>query len=163
MKKTKNTILYVILGIVIMWLAYAIVSWTIRVVTNPAVAQITNRIVALVGIPETHAAYTESERDTFAEYSSRLQSAIEQLEAELRINNKVQVSSLQNIKSLVQSTSERLPDKDPAAASQNESAKRAVDMYLDIAIGDPTSTRKVSDAITNIATYIRSAKIERVE
>jgi len=162
MKKTKNIILYVIIGIVIMWLAYAIVNWTIRVVTNPAVAQMTQRIVASI-IPETHAAYTESERDTFMEYSSRLQAAIEELEAEFRIHEKVQVSSLQNVKNLVQLAHDRLPDKDPAAASQNESAKRAVDMYLDLAIKDPNSKRVVSEAISNTATYIRSAKIERVE
>lgn len=35
-KKGKNIILYVIIGIVIMWLAYALVDWTVTAVTKKA-------------------------------------------------------------------------------------------------------------------------------
>ena len=35
-KKAKNIILYVIVGIVIMWLAYAVVNWVITAVTRTA-------------------------------------------------------------------------------------------------------------------------------
>lgn len=35
-KKAKNIILYVIVGIVIMWLAYAIVNWTITTIAKSA-------------------------------------------------------------------------------------------------------------------------------
>ena len=35
-KKAKNIILYVIVGIVIMWLAYAAVNWIVTTVTRTA-------------------------------------------------------------------------------------------------------------------------------
>ncbi len=34
-KKAKNIITYVVVGIIIMWLAYGIVKWTINLVTGP--------------------------------------------------------------------------------------------------------------------------------
>lgn len=99
---------------------------------------------------------------SFAEYKSRVQVAIEELETELRIEKKVSTASIAKVKSLVQAASDRLPDKNPEDARVNDSAKRAVDMYLEMAARNPESTQTVGEAISKVANFINSAKIQAV-
>lgn len=63
MKKTKNIILYVIVGIITIWLAFSIVKWVINLVKPGAIVTNINWSV----IPST-SAYTESDLDTFEDY-----------------------------------------------------------------------------------------------
>lgn len=158
--QSKKTILYVAIGIIIIWLAYAIVSWIMRVTTGTITYHSPFKHITLIST--AHASYTENEQGTFSEYRSRIRAALEELEAEMRINKQVSTQNLSALKQLVQNASDRLPDKDPQVASQNESAKRGVDMYIDLAIQKPTSTSAVSDAIRNTAQYINSAKIDSI-
>lgn len=154
MKKTKNIIIYVIVGIVLIWLSFGIVKWVIALVKPTPSAYLENirATIARVLLPDAEA-YTESSSDTFKEYKSQIKVALENLEAELRVNGSVTVGSLQNIKSLVQAGYDRLPDNSDYATI-NSTAKRAVDMYIDIAIGSPKSTQKVGDAISKTTAFI---------
>jgi PKD repeat protein/type IV secretory pathway VirB2 component (pilin) len=154
MKKTKNIILYVIVGIVIMWLAFGIVKWVLSI-TNTTWWTSTPITWSLV--PEV-SAYTESDADTFRDYQWRLRTEIQKLEAELRVNGSVSAGSIQAIKTLVQWAFDRLPDNG-SFATENETAKRAVDMYLDIAARALNSNQKVGDAISKVAAFIDGAKI----
>ena len=66
-KKTRQIIIYVLLGIIIMWLAFPIVKWTINLVAPGG------RVVLDWSImPTVDAAYTESDADTFAEYKNKI-------------------------------------------------------------------------------------------
>lgn len=160
-KQSKSTILYVALGIIIIWLAYSIVSWIMRITTNQTAFNIF-RPFQIAWIDTAHASYTENERGTFLEYKSRIRSALEELEAEMRLNKQVSVSSLNALKQLVQQASERLPDRDPKTATENQSTKRAVDLAIDLAIQKPNSTSTISTAIRDTAKYINGAKIEKI-
>lgn len=92
-----------IVGIVIMWLAYAIVSWIITVIARNGSASSTPRQqYSWRIIDEARAAYTESDTDTFREYQNQLRTAIQKLESELKVNKSVSVGNLQGIKNLVQ-------------------------------------------------------------
>lgn len=158
MKKTKKIILYVIIGVIIMWLAYSIVKWAINLTKQTSFLSwnhITWNLVPGVS------AYTESDADTFRDYQERIRTAIQNLEAELRVNGSVTVSNIQSIKSLVQAAYDRLPDN-TEVATENATAKRAVDMYLDIAIKNPDSTQKVGDAISKTSAFIDGAKISSI-
>lgn len=76
-KKAKNTITYVVVGIIIMWLSYSIVRWVLDLITT------TSPVTGYhwMSVPETEAApYTENELDTFNEYQNRLKVASETIE-----------------------------------------------------------------------------------
>lgn len=152
MKKAKQIILYVVIGIVVMWLAYGIVNWTIKLITKTAQLDLF--------ITETYA-YSENQGDTFNTYKIKLQSGIEAMESELRVQGSVSQSSIQNVRNLVQEAYIRLPDT-PEYSSKNESAKRAVDMYLDLASKNPGSQTHVGNAISNVSRFISEAKIGQI-
>ena len=152
-KKAKNIIIYVIVGILIMWLAYGIVKWTLWVI-NPS----WNTTWSLIN--KTYA-YSDSDSDTFNEYRDRLRRSVQDLESELKVNGAVRIQSLQNIKSLVQDAYNRLPDTG-TFWSENDTAKRWVDMYIDIAIQNPRSTSAVANAISKIALFMDTAKINKI-
>lgn len=160
-KKAKNIILYVVVGIVIMWLAYALVNWVVtavwRTVSTDSWGKYTWSLV-----PEVSAAYSESDVDTFREYQNKLRIAIQDLESELKINKSVSTANIQNIKNLVQGAYDRLPDFGDAG-TQNDTMKRGVDRDLDIAMKNPGSTSQVGNAISSVSAFISSAKIETVE
>lgn len=147
-----------------MWLAWAIVNWVIGAVSVTARLQDTPEKQKYTWslVPEVSAAYTESETDTFREYQNKLRIAIQDLESELKLNKSVSVSNLQNIKSLVQAWYERLPDFGEAGTT-NDSIKRATDLAIDLAIKNPTSSSQVGNAISTVATFISSSKIESVQ
>lgn len=163
MKKTKNIILYVILGVILIWLSFGIVKWVIALVKPGSVTSIEHIKTSIwrIFLPETRAAYSENSSDTFKEYQSHIKVALENLEAELRVNWSVSVANLQNIKSLVQAWYDRLPDNSDFTTI-NSTAKRAVDMYIDIAIGNPKSTQKVGDAISKTSAFITGVKIGQI-
>ena len=96
MKKTRQIILYVVLGILIMWLAYPIVKWTINLIAPGG------RVTYDWSIIPGAQAYTESDVDTFAEYKNKIKEGINQMESELLLNRSVKVSTIQNVKNLIQ-------------------------------------------------------------
>jgi Type IV secretion system pilin/REJ domain len=157
MKKAKNIITYVIIGILIMWLAYSIVRWTTELINKTAFSQAKNSILANI-IPEAQA---NPWIGTFSEYKNKLRIAIQSLESDFRVNGQVSNGSILNIKDLVQSAYNRLPDIGDAGTA-NDTARRAVDMYLDLALKNPTSSNHVSNAISKVATFIDSANISTV-
>lgn len=48
------------------------------------------------------AAYTESDSDTFADYKNKIKEALGQMESEYTLNKTVNISTIQNVKNLVQ-------------------------------------------------------------
>ena len=124
-----------------MWVAYSIVSFITTAINKSARLDSQSKYSWSL-IPTVSAAYSESETDTFREYQNRLRIAIQELESELKINKSVNVSNIQNIKSLVQSGFDRLPDFGEAG-TQNDTMKRAVDRDLELAIKSPSSTSQV--------------------
>lgn len=166
LEDAKKTILYVALGMIMMWLAYSLVNFMMTFLNKTAHVENskTQNYYAFNILPTANAqGFTENELGTFAEYKNRVQVAIEELETELRIEKKVSEANIAKVKSLVQAAFERLPDKDPEAFRVNDSAKRAVDMYLGLASKTPDSTQAVGEAISKVATFINNAKIEAIQ
>ncbi|MBX9809839.1 PKD domain-containing protein [Candidatus Gracilibacteria bacterium] len=150
MKKTRQIIIYVIAGILVMWLAYPIVKWTTKLI-----------LVQGNIIPYATAAYTESDNDTFVEYKTKIREGLSQMESELMLNKSVSVSTIQNVKNLVQAGFDRLPDYGEAA-SVNKEAKQLVDTYLGLAIQNPTNSNHVGNAISRVASFLDRANIGRI-
>jgi hypothetical protein len=106
MKKTRSIITYVILGILIMWLAYPIVKWTINLVTRPGVP------TAFEWSMVDHAtAASESTTDTWADYRDRIRDGLSQMDREYAVNRVIQPTTLQNVKNLLSQGYDRLPEQ----------------------------------------------------
>lgn len=128
MKKAKNTILYVVVGISIMWLAYAIVEIILNI-ADPKKTVFQNYKNKIQWSIPTASAYTENDLNTFADYQKQLQAMMETLESEFRLGGSVSAGSVSQARSLIQEAYLRLPDN-PDDAVKNESAKRAVDLAI---------------------------------
>lgn len=157
MKKTRNIILYVILGVVLMWLARPIVIWVVDSISKSWKIAYEWSIAP----PANAVAYTESDADTYNEYRNKAKTAIELLENELRLNESVSTTSIQQVKTIIQGAYDRLPDYGEMG-SENDSAKRTVDSYLDLAMKNPTSTTHVGNAISRATSFIDRAKINQI-
>lgn len=165
LKNAKQTILYITLGMILMWLAYSIVGWIMGLINGKTAYNEKNEtFFAFNLIPTAHAqAYTESQNNTFAEYKNKIIVAAEEMEAELKVQKKVSTSTISNMKSLISQAFDRLPDKNPEAARQNESNKRLVEMYLDLAAKEPDSQQAVGTAISQAVAFAQNAKIETIQ
>lgn len=75
----------------------------------------------------------------------------------------VSVSSLQEAKRLVQAAALHLPDKDPTEAGNNESLRKATEMYIDIAIQTPNSYTEVGRAIQNMVAFAQNASVKSIQ
>ncbi len=137
-----------------MWLAYPIVKWTISII-SPTIAYEWSIV------PGASAAYTESDADTFAEYKDKIKEAINQMESELLVNRSVKISTIQNVKNLIQLGFDRLPDFGDSA-SINREAKQVVDTYLDLAIKNSDNSNHVGNAISRVASFLDKANITRI-
>jgi PKD repeat protein len=153
MKKTRQIIVYVILGITIMWLAYPIVKWTTDLLKKTAYEWSV--------FPVAMAAYTESDSDTFAEYKNKIKESINQMESEFVLNKSVSTTTIQNVKNLVQLGFDRLPDNGDAASTNRES-KQFVDTYLSLAIQNPTNSNHIGNAISRVASFLDKVSIGKI-
>lgn len=165
LKNAKQTILYIALGMFLMWLAYPIIQWIMGLINGKTAYSERNKtFFAFNIVPTVHAqAYSESQNGTFAEYKNKIIVAAEEMEAELKVQKKVSPNTISNMKSLIQQAFDRLPDKNPEAARQNESGKRLVEMYLDLAVKEPDSQQAVGTAISQAVAFAQNAKIETIQ
>lgn len=108
------------------------------------------------------AAYTESDNDTFATYKSKIESALQDLERDFRVNGSVTDDAIANIRSLVQEAYIRLPDT-PGDAEKNSTMKKWVDLYLDLAAKNKSSQTHISNAISQTWKFISEVQIKQIE
>jgi hypothetical protein len=157
MKKTRSIITYVILGILIMWLAYPIVRWTINLVTRP-------------GVPTTFewsmidqaTAASESATDTWAEYRDRIRDGLSQMDREYAVNRVIQPTTLQNVKNLVSQGYDRLPEQipgNPSAGQTNRDLRQQADTALELVGKNPNNSNYIGNAISRVANFLDRAVI----
>ncbi len=84
------------------------------------------------------------------------------MEREFRVNNVITDATLSNVRSLVQEAYNRLPDSGDTA-SKNDGLKKAVDLYLDLAAKNKTSTTNVQNAISQAMSFLSDAIILGIE
>lgn len=84
------------------------------------------------------------------------------MEREFRVNNVITDATLSNVRSLVQEAYNRLPDTGEIA-SKNDGLKKAVDLYLDLAAKNKTSTTNVQNAISQGTSFLSDATISGIE
>ncbi len=167
-KTARTSIIYVLIGIIVMWLAYAIVMLVIGVLKDsrnayvpPQKPYITFNLIAQAHAQDD-AIYSESEQGTFNEYKSRLNSKLQDLMAELRVNKEVNLSSLNEIKNLLEEAYKRLPDKSPTDMETNKGKKKLAIIAIDVAKRNPKSSNKVKDVVNTVWDFLWWAKISKI-
>jgi hypothetical protein len=153
-KKAKNIILYVGLGLIVIALAYPIVTFIFGIVNS--------RPSTAFHLVPTALAYTENDADTFDAYKKQLEAQGQILETEYRVNNKVAPASLQATRVMIQNAVDTLPDN-PDYQAINESAWRAIDLNMQLAEKSPASATNISNLISAIRTFTTSVKIDRIQ
>jgi PKD repeat protein len=107
------------------------------------------------------AVYSESINDTFLFYKQKLEWSIQDLEREFRVNGSVGAGTISTIRNLVNEAYIRLPDNGENA-NKNSSAKKSVDLYLDLAAKNNSSQTHVSNAAAQASRFLSQAKIEQI-
>ncbi len=118
-------------------------------------------IVPLLTNPVS-AAYTESDSDTFAAYKKKLEWALQDMERDFRVNGSVTSATISNVRNLVNECYIRLPDTKADDASRNDTMKKSVDLYLDLADRNKTSQTHIGNAIQQAGRFLSEAQIEQV-
>lgn len=169
-KKAKNIIIYIVVGISIMWLAYAIVSLIIEAIdwkNNSSIAKnsIERSFIALEEkfwfIVPSALAYTENDLNTFADDQKHLQAIMEIMESDFRLNKSVSSESINQAKAYISDAYNKLPDN-PDDAIKNSSAKRAVDLAIWLMEQNPSSWQYVGEGIGWIWQFLWAVHINHI-
>lgn len=115
---------------------------------------------SIVLIP-VNAAYIESDGDSFSGYKRKIESALQDMEREFRVNNTTSDATLSNLRNLIQEAYIRLPDSGESA-TKNDSLKKSTDLYLDLAAKNKTSSTHAQNAASQIARFISDAQIAQI-
>jgi PKD repeat protein len=107
------------------------------------------------------AAYVDNDANSFIYYKSKIQSSLQDLEREYRLNNSVTDSTLSNIKNLVQESYQRLPDGGDTGA-KNEWLKKSADLYLDLALKNKASSIHIQNAAAQVSSFVSEAQISEM-
>ncbi len=162
MKKAKKIIFGVVIGITLMWLAFAIVTWVTTAVTRTTSygADSKSWISQYLTIPEV-SAYTENDIGTFDEYKKRLESSLFDIENEVKTNGVVSASTLSTVRANLQNAYRALPDN-PDTLTKNEGLKKSVELSLNLTEKSPGSLNTAATLVTDIRRFISEAKIGRI-
>lgn len=114
-----------------------------------------------VVLTQVDAAYVESDSDSFAGYKRKIESALQDMEREFRVNNTTSDATLSNLRALIQEAYIRLPDSGESA-TKNDSLKKSTDLYLDLAAKNKTSSTHAQNAASQIARFISDAQIAQI-
>jgi len=148
----KNTIIYIILGIVVMWLAYAIVTF------------ITSSLNQLTFVQKAYAAeltYTENDQGTFAEYQQKLSAIADDISVEFLNTSTVSESTFNTLSTLITNASARLPDS-ANYRTTNDTLRKALELRLSLAEKTPGSNVVITNLVKAIQDYVENAKIDRI-
>jgi PKD repeat protein len=108
-----------------------------------------------------NAAYVENDTYWFVGYKQKIESALQDTEREFRVNNSITDATISNLRNLIAEAYSRLPDSGEAAW-KNESLKKSVDLYLDLAAKNKSSQTHVGNAVSQASRFLSDATIEQI-
>lgn len=163
LKKAKKIILYVFIGIAIMWLAYAIVNWFISRVVIEAKKTTMNSNSSIVSlfIPTANA-YTESDFNTFDYYKRELEKLKTQAGTEYYENKVISEGTLSTIQSIITQAIDTLPDN-PDYEVKNTEIVTQLQAIIRKTIKDSKSSSQAKEMITGIETFLKNVQVDRIK
>lgn len=157
-KKSKSIITYVLLWIVVIFLAYPIINWAITQLLNT-----TSIIYAKLEIPsfiEQSYAYTTNDKNTFDEFRKSAESLASDLEKDYKVNGKISSNNLNNLQQIVSSAITTFPDNNDYIS--NVSIAKNLLISIEVVKKSPDSDAKITDMAKNLNDFLNKIKVPRI-
>ncbi|MFB0964650.1 MAG: PKD domain-containing protein, partial [Patescibacteria group bacterium] len=160
MKKAKGTVKYVAGGLLLIFLAYAIVTFIVRVLNAPPAKttfefpSVFQTAVAASVAPEDVAT-----QGTFLEFKRSINDVAIDFDRQYKVDGKVSDATLLRLKALIVGSMETFADK---YASSNAVMAQSVVTSIEVVRKDSGSDAKIGDLATTLANYLKAAKIDAV-
>lgn len=159
MKKSKATIFHVIIGLLLIFLAYSIVKFVIG--SNGTGGVLNNAFNKLPSFIETTYAYTEYDTNTFDNYKKQIELLSSTLDREYQVNNKITTPTLTNLGSLVKSSMETFSDSNDIIFNTN--IANSLITAIELVKKSPDSDTAISNLAKNLNDYLTKIKMGRIK
>lgn len=169
-KKSKGTIKYVLAGVVLIFLAYSIVTFLFKILNAPANTPNTpSPATPAAGIgfrfslfETAHAAVAAEDiatQGTFLEFKRSVDAVAIDLDRQYKVEGKISDATLLRLKALVVGTMDTFADR---YASSNATMAQSVVTSIEVVRRDSGSDSKIGDLATTLASYMKNAKIDQI-
>ncbi len=155
-KKSKTTILHVLIWIILMFMAYPIISFIINMVnwwTTPTWFNFPS-------IVQEATAYTDNDKNTFDEYKKWIELLTSQLERDYRVNSKLSSTNLTELKRLVTEAINTFPENNDYISNNNLGKNLLI--AVDVVAKNPESETRITELAKSINDFLTKAKIGRI-
>lgn len=149
-KKGKQTLMNVAIGMVLIFLAYSIVVFVINVL---------NKSAGTTGFI-TSTAYADSTLNTFTDYANKIQLLEPQMDREARVNGSLSAGTLNTLTSLITASTNTFPDD--ANAAYNASLANAVLTDIQLVQKNSSSSAPVISLAKDLTDYLNKIKIPAI-
>ncbi|MDD2487034.1 MAG: PKD domain-containing protein [Candidatus Gracilibacteria bacterium] len=152
-KKSKKNISNVAIGIVIIFLAYSIVSFIIKVLNDSST-------VYMPSLVDRTYAYTTNDKNTFDEYKKGVELLTSQLERDYKINGSLDSANLDRLETFVNGAISTFPDNNDFVG--NNSIAKNLLIAIDVVKAAPDSETKITELAKKINEFVNKTKIPRI-
>ena len=176
-KKAYKTIIYVIIGIVVMYLAYSIVLFVINVLTVGGASGSTGATyIPTISIDRAYAdsapttlssssdpssnSIDPNSLNTFDQFSTQIQLLQPEIEREFKINNKIDLTTLGKLQALVQASESTFPDNTDQIFNAN--LANNVITSIELVQKKPDSQSAILGMAKDLVDYLSKVKIGRI-
>ncbi|EKE27985.1 MAG: hypothetical protein ACD_3C00111G0002 [uncultured bacterium (gcode 4)] len=153
-KKAKVSIMYVLIWIILVFLAYPIIKWAVWLVNSSGTS------FEMPTFIERTYAYTTNDANTFDESKKKVEILASDLERDYKVNGKISTSNLLQLQTLVNESITTFPDDDNFVT--NNSIARNLLIAIDVVKKSPDSDTKITELAKNLKDFLTRIKIPRI-
>lgn len=157
-KKAKKTIISIAIGLLLIFLAYSIVTFLIG---KNGKGGLINAGVSFEFIPSTYAADTVDPviANTFDEYKAKIEEITGTMDRDYKVNGKIKESTLLQLRATVVASMKTFPDNEE---NYNNNLANNVITAIDLVRKAPDSDTYVSDLASTLANFFKNIHIGRI-
>lgn len=157
-KQGKKTIMHVLIGVLLIFLAYSIVKF---VIGKNGQGGVLNNAFVLPSLVETTYAYTDYDTNTFDAYKKKIEFLSANLDQEYQVNNKISTKTLTELSTLVTQSMETFPDSENIIFNTN--LTRSLLTSIELVKKNQDSDTYVTSLAKTLNEYMTKIKIERIK
>lgn len=153
-KKSKTTIGYVLIWILLIVLAYPIIWWIIKLVNSPTAFE------NPLWITRTYA-YTINDKNTFDEYKKKIELLTWDLQRDYKVNGKISLTSLNELQKLVAASIDTFPDDNEFVFNTNLAKNLLIS--IDVVKKSPDSDSKITELAKTLSDFLSKLRLPRIK
>jgi PKD repeat protein len=158
-KKAKGTIKYVAFGLLLIFLAYSIVTFLIGKNGKGGIFN-TAFLPSLIDTAYADEASDVAISGTFEEYKRKIDSLAIDLDRQYKVDGKISDATLLRLKALVIGSMDTFPD---TFAQSNTTLASSLVTAIEVVRKDPSSDTKVGDLAETLSSYFKNVRIPRID